>query len=243
MLAGTKRPWERLIVILAPAASSPHPRGARPCSSLGTVINSPFSFVLSSTIHHISQFTTNQISIFLSSFIKPQSFAMTSNFETEPSPPSTPSSVMTHISDSTVTQETQSENELPEHDEFSIHDGNKIYKRGRACPAKQRERPPTAWYWKHGEEISQDKERRWLCKACWEDKKFKHYGAYLNHSISKHIEQQHGFTQNGSINAIPSQNAETANNVISMIFNFFSWKFLKLGFIEWIVSGRHTRGM
>src|SRR5579871_5673966 len=107
MLAGTKRPWERLIVILAPAASSPHPRGARPCSSLGTVINSPLSFVLSSTIHHISQFTTNQISIFLSSFIKPQSFAMTSNFETEPSPPSTPSSVMTHISDSTVTQETQ----------------------------------------------------------------------------------------------------------------------------------------
>jgi len=175
--------------------------------------------------------------------IKPQSFAMTSDFETEPSVPSTPSSVMTHISDSTVSQDTQSQNELPEHDELSIHDGNKIYKRGKSRSVKQRERPPTAWYWKHGEEISEGKERRWLCKACWEDKKFKHYGSYLNHSISTHLEQQHSITQDGSANAIPSQNAETANNAISMILNIFSWKLLKLPFIEWIVSGRHNRGM
>jgi hypothetical protein len=175
--------------------------------------------------------------------IKPQSFTMTSDFEIEPSPPSTPASVMTHISESTVSQGTQSQNELPEHDEFFIHDANKIYKRGMARPAKQRERPPTAWYWKHGEEISEGKERRWLCKACWEDKKFKHYGAYLNHSISKHLEQQHGITQNGGTSAIPSQNTETANNGISMILNIFSWKLFKVPFIEWIVSGRRNQGM
>ncbi len=64
--------------------------------------------------------------------------------ETESNAPSTLNSDFTSISIDTT--ETQSELELPEHDEDSIHHNSKTYKRVKARPAKRRDKSPSAWY-------------------------------------------------------------------------------------------------
>ena len=78
-----------------------------------------------------------------------------------------PSSYLSEIADLSMGSEgATSQAELPEHDELSIQHGGKTYKRGKARPARQREKPSNAWYWKHGEEVSKDGQRRWICEPC-----------------------------------------------------------------------------
>ena len=79
-----------------------------------------------------------------------------------------PSSYLSEIADLSegATSQAASQAELPEHDELSIQHGDKTYKRGKARPAKQNERPSNAWYWKHGEELSEGQQRRWMCEPC-----------------------------------------------------------------------------
>ena len=64
-----------------------------------------------------------------------------------------PSSYLSEIAD--LSEGATSQAELLEHDELSIQHGDKTYKRGKARPAKQNERPSNAWYWKHREELSE----------------------------------------------------------------------------------------
>src|ERR1700684_3542976 len=80
-----------------------------------------------------------------------------------------------------MTSRTESQSNLPEHDENGIRDGIKTYTRGNARPAKQK-RPLKGWYWKYGENIhdTDNKDYRWKCEPCWEsekpeDQKFTHF--------------------------------------------------------------------
>ena len=92
--------------------------------------------------------------------------------------------------------------ELPEHDDCSIYDDGKTYKRGKARPAKQRDRSLNTWYWEHGEGIFEDKKRRWMCEACWKIKKFIHYAETSNKAIVKHLKETHDITEHGHTNVI-----------------------------------------
>jgi hypothetical protein len=90
----------------------------------------------------------------------------------------------------------QSQIELPEHDEHYIYHNSKTYKRAQARPAERRDRSPNAWYWNHGEEISEDGRKRWKCKPCWEAKKFTHYTENSNRAITKHLKDVHNIIKN-----------------------------------------------
>ena len=96
----------------------------------------------------------------------------------------------------------QSQLELPKHDEHSIYHGDKIFKRGKARPAKRRDRSPNTWYWQYGEEIYEDNQRRWMCEPCWEDKKFTHYTQNSNRSIIKHLEETHEISEDDCASGI-----------------------------------------
>ena len=103
-----------------------------------------------------------------------------------------PSSHLSEIADLSIGSEgAVSQAELPEHDELSIQHGGKTYKRGKARPAKRKERSPNAWYWKHGEELSEGKQRRWMCEPCWEAKKFTHFAVTSNRAIIRHLKETH----------------------------------------------------
>jgi hypothetical protein len=150
--------------------------------------------------------------------------------ETESNAPSTFASDITD--NSTGTEDIQSQIELPEHDEHFIYHGNKTYKRGKALLAKRRDRSLNAWYWNYGEEISEDKQKRWMCEPCWEVKKFSHYSQYSNKTIIRHLKDAHNITQDGST----SLQVTLANdNVTSFTPSFFNWELLKRRLIEWIV--------
>ena len=72
---------------------------------------------------------------------------------------SPPRDLANDVADISLASEgTQSQLELPEHDELFICHGGGMFKRGEARPAKQRERSLNTWYWKHGEEIYEDKQ-------------------------------------------------------------------------------------
>lgn len=131
---------------------------------------------------------------------------------------------------------TQSQLDLPEHDEHSINHEGKTYKRGKARPAKRRDRSPNTWYWKYGEEISEDRRRRWMCEPCWERKKFTHYCQTSNKAIARHLKDAHNITENGRANVIQLQiTPADDNNFISITPSIFDWENLKLRLIEWIV--------
>ena len=108
-----------------------------------------------------------------------------------------PASLRDLASESADSGGLQSQLELPKHDEHSIYCDDKVFKRGKACPAKQRDRCPNTWYWKHGEEIYDDKQRRWMCEPCWEDKKFTHYSQTSNRTIVKHLKEDHEIIEDG----------------------------------------------
>lgn len=154
--------------------------------------------------------------------------------ETESNAPST---LASDIADISLGAEDTSQLELPEHDEHSIHHGGKSYKRGKARPAKRRDtsKSPNAWYWKHGEEISEDGRKRWMCEACWEAKSFTHYAHTSNKAITKHLKDEHNITEDGPASAIQLQITPADDSAISIIPSFFNWELLKLRFIEWIV--------
>jgi len=57
-------------------------------------------------------------------------------------------------------EDTQSQLELLEYDEYSIYYSSKIYKRGKVRPAKRRDKSLNIWYWNYGEEISEDGRKR-----------------------------------------------------------------------------------
>ena len=111
--------------------------------------------------------------------------AMTS--ETESNAPST---LASDTAISIGTEDTQSQIELPEHDEHSIYHCDKTYKRGKARPAKRRNNSSIAWYWSHGEEISENGRKRWMCEPCWEAKKFTHYTQNSNKAIANHLKMR-----------------------------------------------------
>ena len=134
----------------------------------------------------------------------------------------------------------QSQTELPEYDEHSIQHDGMSYKRGTSRSAKRRDRSPNAWYWKHGEEISQadNNEVRWKCEPCWEAKKFMHFTRNSNRSITKHLMDKHNITQGGLDNPIqfkitPAQDSH--NRISIQIPSFFNWELLKVRLVEWIV--------
>jgi len=57
----------------------------------------------------------------------------------------TPSTLASDIADISIgTGDTQSQLELPQHDKHSIYHNNKTYKRGKARPAKRRDKSPNA---------------------------------------------------------------------------------------------------
>jgi len=128
--------------------------------------------------------------------------------------------------------------ELPEHDDYSIYDDGKTYKRGKARPAKQRDRSLNTWYWEHGEGIFEDKKRRWMCEACWKIKKFIHYAETSNKAIVKHLKETHDITEHGHINVIQLQITpadDKSGNLVSITPSIFDWETLKLRLIEWII--------
>jgi hypothetical protein len=156
--------------------------------------------------------------------------------ETESNAPSALASDNADIS--IGTEDTQSQIELPEHDEHTIYHRGKTYKRGKARPAKRRDRSPNAWYWDHGEEICEDGRNRWMCEPCWEAKNFTHYSQTSNRAITKHLTDAHHITQNGPAapaSVIQLQITPADDNAISIIPSFFNWELLKLRLIEWIV--------
>jgi hypothetical protein len=83
------------------------------------------------------------------------------------------------------TDDTESQLELPEYDEHSIYHGGKTYKRGNARPAKKKDKSPFAWYWNHGEELSENGRKRWMCKPCWEAKAFTNYANVSNQASQR----------------------------------------------------------
>lgn|SRR5215469_2341752 len=129
--------------------------------------------------------------------------------------------------------------ELPEHDECSIHHGGITYKRGKARAAKRQDKPPNAWYWDHGEQISRAKDgiQRWKCEPCWEAKKFIHFALSSNKAIIKHLKNKHKIMQSnpgGSIQLTLTP-AEDSDGISIQIPSLFNWEMLKLRLIEWIV--------
>jgi hypothetical protein len=129
--------------------------------------------------------------------------------------------------------------ELPEHDEHSICIMvTRTYKREKARPAKQRDRSLNTWYRKHGEEVSEDKQRRWMCELCWKAKKFTHYAQTSNKAIVRHLKDSHDITQNGltNVNQLQiTQAKDSSGNFVSITPSIFDWETLKLRLIEWIV--------
>jgi hAT family C-terminal dimerisation region len=135
-------------------------------------------------------------------------------------------------------EDTQAQSELPEHDEQSIRYGSRIYKRGQARSATRRDRSPIAWYWKHGEEISQaeDRGKRWKCEPCWGAGKFTHFARTSNKAITNHLKDVHQITQDPDrirLEITPPQDPD--GGVSISIPSFFNWELLKLRLIEWIV--------
>jgi hypothetical protein len=165
--------------------------------------------------------------------------------ETESNAPSaatSPYGLASDVADISIGSEGQQSQfeglELPEHNEHSIYHGDKTYKRGKARPAKRRDRPHNAWYWKHGEEISEDKQRHWMCELCWKSKKFTHYAQTSNRAIIRHLEDMHNITEDNPTNVIqlhitPADNR--SGNLVSITPSIFDWEILKLRLIEWIV--------
>src|SRR6266480_3781884 len=156
--------------------------------------------------------------------------------ETESNAPSTLASDFASISIDTA--ETQSQHGLPEHDEHSIHHGSKTYTRGKARPAKKRNKSPQspiAWYWSHGEDISEGKQRRWKCEPCWEDEVFTHYAQTSNRTIISHLKHEHDITENGPTSVIQFQITPADENTILITPSIFNWELLKLRLIYWIV--------
>ena len=135
---------------------------------------------------------------------------------------------------------TASQSTLPEHDEHSIYHGGKTYKRGKTRPARKRDRSPNAWYWKHGEELSEDQNKRWMCEPCWEANTFTHYANTSNKAITKHLNDTHNINQHGHDNVIQLQITPADNSSISIAPSFFHWEILKLRLIEWIVVAHIT---
>jgi hypothetical protein len=118
--------------------------------------------------------------------------------------------------------------ELPEHDEHNIHYGGKTYKRGKARPAKRRDRSPQIWYWNHGEEIAEGNQRRWMCEPCWKTKTFTHYAQTSNKAIVKHLKDMHGITQSqGSQSNVVQVQITPANDEYGTIApSMFQWETL-----------------
>jgi hypothetical protein len=114
----------------------------------------------------------------------------------------------------------------------------RTYKRGKARPAKQRDRSLNTWYRKHGEEVSEDKQRRWMCELCWKTKKFTHYAQTSNKAIVRHLKDSHDITQNGHTNVNQlqiTQAKDSSGNFVSITPSSFDWETLKLRLIEWII--------
>jgi hAT family C-terminal dimerisation region len=131
-----------------------------------------------------------------------------------------------------------SEADLPEHDEKMIRHNDKSYKRGNLRPATKRSRSPNAWYWNHGEEITQDDngKARWKCEPCWKAKKFTHFARTSNKGIINHLENKHKIGPSGTTSTIRFEITPAQDNGISIqIPSFFNWELLKLRLIEWIV--------
>lgn len=145
------------------------------------------------------------------------------------------SSCLSDVADISISEGAVSQVELPNHDENCIYDGDKTYKRGKARPAKRRDRSPNAWYWKHGEELSEDNRRRWMCEPCWEVQKFTHFAASSNKAIARHLKETHDINQSGHASVIQLQITPADGNSVSIIPSIFDWERLKLRFIEWIV--------
>ncbi|KAN0077668.1 hypothetical protein V8E54_005972 [Elaphomyces granulatus] len=139
------------------------------------------------------------------------------------------------VADLTIASET--ENDLPDHDENQIRYGIKVYTRGKARPAKLRARSPVGWYWKHGEEIhdTEANKRRWKCGPCWDSKKFTHYAVTSNKSIVKHLANEHNLSvpaiQPTGLIPMITPAASSGDSILSI----FDWERLKLFLIEWIV--------
>jgi hypothetical protein len=122
---------------------------------------------------------------------------MASETESNASPTLTsPHDLANDVADiSLASEDAQSQLKLPEHDQHSIRHSDRTFKRGKARPAKQRERSPNTWYWKYREEIYESKQRRWLYEYCWKDKKFIHYSQTSNRAIIKHLKDAHHITE------------------------------------------------
>jgi hypothetical protein len=133
----------------------------------------------------------------------------------------------------------ETESELPEHDENSIRDEkNNTYTRGKARPARVRERTSNKWCWKHGEEIhhTEKDERRWKCEECWDvDKKFTHFAITSNKSIINHLKIHNTFEIQSTGPTLSITPATRSPSESGGVLSFFDWERLKLYLIEWIV--------
>ena len=137
---------------------------------------------------------------------------------------------------STNNEDDGSKATLPKHDQHSIHHAGKTYKRGKARPAKQRDRSPNAWYWKHGEELSEAAAKRWMCELCWEAGSFIHYSTSSNKTITRHLNDEHDTNQDPI-----SLRTNTSDGIaLSIAPSLFDWERLKLRLIEWIVVAHIT---
>jgi hypothetical protein len=133
----------------------------------------------------------------------------------------------------------ETESELPEHDENNIRDEkNNTYTRGKARPARVKERTSNKWYWKHGEEIhhTEKDERRWKCEECWNvDKKFTHFAITSNKSIINHLKIHNTFEIQSTGPTLSITPATRSPSESGGVLSFFDWERLKLYLIEWVV--------
>ena len=140
---------------------------------------------------------------------------------------------------STNNEDDGSKATLPKHDEHSIHHAGKTYKRGKARSAKQRDKSPNAWYWKHGEELSEagaKAAKRWMCELCWDAGSFVHYSTTSNKAITRHLNDEHDTNQDPI-----SLRTNTSDGIaISIAPSLFDWERLKVRLIEWIVVAHIT---
>jgi hypothetical protein len=151
--------------------------------------------------------------------------------KTGPIAPSTLASDLAKLSIATKNMQKKTDPELPRHDEHNIYFDGKTFKRGKERPATRRDKSPRAWYWKHAEEITEDKKKFWMCTRCWEDKepRFIIFTQYSNKSIEKHLDEMHNTTEKPRLQVTPAD--ESAFSIPSI----FNWERLKLRLIEWVV--------
>jgi hypothetical protein len=84
---------------------------------------------------------------------------------------------------------------------------------------------PTAWYWNHGEEISENKRRHWMCTPCWDSKKFTNYTQTSNKAITEHLKDAHNIARN-----LPRLEITPTDDSVSLIIpNFLIGNFSSCG--------------